>query len=326
MQTKWKQVLQRLSKIYSKGGIWIILLILVVIMSFVSDKFLTYDNIIAVMRQNSVVAIAAVGLSFLIMSGQMDMSSGQVANIAGVSVALLMVSGVPVPLAIVIGVAEGILIGFINGVVSTYLGVPAFITTLGMQYVLNGLMFIMTGGYPVINLPAGFLEIARGYMFNAVPYLVVIALTFTVVGAFVYKYTKFGRNIISVGCNSTASRLSGINVNKTMLLTFMLEGACCATAGIVWAARTSSGTPGAVTTLSLEAMSAVFVGGTTFRGSNQGLWGTLAGVLIIGVIKNGMNLMSISSYWQNLVLGIITIAVVAADSLKGIQIAQKGTK
>jgi len=322
---KEKQSIPDIARKVIKGaGVWLILLLLVVILSVFSDKFLTYSNLINVLRQNCVVGVTAVGLTFLILSGEIDMSAGVLANIAGCISALMMVNGVSVPLAIIIGILAGVFVGFVNGIACTFLGVPAFITTLGMQYILNGFMYIITGGYPIINLPESFLFLGRGYVFDVVPFPAIILLALTLIGAFVFKYTTFGRNVLSVGANRTASALSGINVKKTKILAFMVEGACCALAGLILTARIASGTPGSVTTLSLEGMTGVFVGGTTFMGTSMGLIGTLAGVLTLGVMKNGMNLIEISSYWQDIVLGVITISVVAYDGFRRIRVVKQG--
>ncbi|MDD2959763.1 MAG: ABC transporter permease [Lachnospiraceae bacterium] len=304
------------SKIYSVAnsmGAWLIILILIVIMSFINSKFLSVSNFINVFRQVCVVGICALGVSFVVLGGEIDLSSGMGATFAGCNAALLITKcNVPMWIAILIAVAVGALVGAFSGFIVTYWRIPSFIGTLGVQYIVQGLVLITTNSMPVTNLPDGFLFLGRGYIANIIPVPVIIMIIFFGVGAFLLKYTPFGRSVIAVGENAEAASLSGLKVNLTKMLMFTLGGLCAACAGIVMTARLSSGQPSSGADLGLQALAAVYIGGT-FKGS---MFNTLAGALVWGFINNSLNLLGVSAYWQKVVLGAIIILAVLLDAIR----------
>ncbi len=295
-----------------KLGSWLLIVVIAIIMTFSSDKFLTSANFINVLRQVAVVLIAAIGISFVILGGGFDLSTGMNATFAGCNAALLMKNlGWSVPAAILAAVFIGVVLGTLNGLVVTYLKVPPFIATLGMQYIIQGLIFITTNSMPINGLPESFNVFGRGYV-GVIPVPVIIMLIFVAIGQVILKYTKFGRSVIAVGENETAAKLSGLNVNITKVAMYSFCGFCVACAGIVLASRMSSGQPSSGGDMALQGIAAVYIGGT-FKGS---IINTMAGTLVWGFMNNALNLLNVDAYWQKVVLGIIIIAAVLFDTFR----------
>lgn len=309
------------AKIADTLGAWMLIIVISAVMMFASDKFLTPDNLLNVFRQIAVVCIGAIGVSFVILGGGFDLSTGMIATFAGCNAALFMKNlGWDMYLAMAVAILIGVLIGTINGLLITYLKIPPFIGTLGMQYVINGLIFVTTKSVPITGLPKEFLTIGRGYIADFLPVPVVIMLVFVLAGHILLKYTVFGRSVVAVGENETAAKLSGINVNLIKVSMYSLCGFCVSCAGIVLAARLSSGQPSSGADLSLQAIAAVYIGGT-FKGS---IVNTLAGALVWGFMNNALNLMNVNAYWQKVALGIVIIGAVLFDTLRA-KLATKNT-
>lgn len=303
---------EKFAMLFRSMGIWFIVIIFVVLLSIINHNFLSRTNLINVIRQNCVTGVAALGVTFVVLCGEIDLSQGSLAALTGCQCALLMTKysmGIygAIAVALLTGIGCGLFIGFIV----TYVKVPAFIATLGMQYVFNGITLLITNSKPVIGLPKEFVVLGRGYL-GSVPVPVIIMLTLFAIGAFVLKYIKFGRDVLATGENQVAARLSGINVNCTKMLVFVISAVMASLAGLMLMARLSSGQPTAGSDMSLVALSAVFVGSS----SNGGVLSTLAGVCVIGLINNGLNLMEVNSYWQYVALGGIIIIAVAIDKLR----------
>lgn len=299
--------------IIDKLGAWLIVLVISVLLTIVTDTFFTVSNIINVIRQITVVSIIALGSSFVVLGGEIDLSTGMAATFAGCNAALLMTkAGMSITLSILIALVVGTLVGTFTGWIVTKLSIPAFIGTLGMQYIILGMTLVFTKSMPVINLPEKFLVIGRGYIAEIIPVPTIIMAVFFVIGTITLKFTTFGRSVISVGENPVAANLSGLNVTRTKILIFTICGFCSAAAGIIQASRLSSGQPGSGADLSLQALAAVYIGGT-FKGS---MVNTLAGALAWGLINNGLNLLRVSAYWQKVALGSIIILSVLLDIVR----------
>ncbi len=305
---------QRVKDILNTLGIWTILLLLFLFLAVTTgDTFLRSTNLINLVRQICVNGVIAIGATFVVCGGEIDLASGKMAALAGCGSAMLIVDyGMNTWLAILIALLVGVVFGGISGVVVTLLKVPAFIATLGMMYVLDGLVLLMTRGTPITGLPDEYVAIGRGYA-GPIPIPVIILLVLVLLSAFVFRYTQFGRNIVTVGENAVSSRLSGINVAAIKIAVFAVGGAMSAAAGVMLTGRLSSGQPTAADDLSLTGMAAVFVGGTSSTNTQGAALKTLAGALFIGMINNGMNLLEINAYWQKIVLGIIIILAIAMD-------------
>ncbi len=302
-----------IAKIADKLGAWLLIIVIALIMTFANDKFMTGSNIVNVLRQICVVSIGAVGVSFVILGGGFDLSTGMIATFAGCISANLAVNyGWNLWLAILVAVLVGMVIGTINGLLITFLKIPPFICTLGMQYVVNGLILVMTKSVPITGLPDAYLYLGRGYIGNWLPVPVVIMLAFILVGHILLRYTVFGRSIIAIGENETASKLSGLNVNLVKVMMYTFSGFCVSCAGIVLTARLSSGQPTSGADLALQAIAAGYIGGT-FKGS---VINTLAGTLVWGFMNNALNLMNVNAYWQKVALGIVIIAAVLFDTFR----------
>ena len=259
----------------------------------------------------AVTGVVALGATFVIMSGEIDLSQGGIVCLCGCFCAhMVMNMNVHYIPAIIITILLSMIAMSLTGAVVAFLRVPSFIATLGVQYILSGFVLLLTNSQPITGLPKGFTNIARGYLFGrVVPTVVVILLVAFFIGAFVLKYTLFGRNVIIVGANKQTAALSGINVPKIKIAAFAVAGACSALGGIILASRLGSGQPSSGSDVSLMALAAVYVGGA----SKSSVINTLAGVLIIGMINNGLNLMSIAPAWQNVTLGSIIIGAVILD-------------
>lgn len=310
---KQKKKVNIVARVADKLGAWLLILIIGVFMAFANNKFLTGSNIINVLRQMCVVTIGAIGVSFVILGGGFDLSTGMIATFAGCNSAALIVNyGWSIPTAIILAITIGIFIGTLNGVLITFLKIPPFICTLGMQYVINGLILVTTKSIPITGLPDAYLVLGRGYIAGFLPVPVVIMLAFVIVGHVLLKYTIFGRSIVAIGENESAAKLSGLNVNLIKVAMYSFCGFCVSCAGIVLTARLSSGQPTSGADLSLQAIAAVYIGGT-FKGS---VINTLAGALVWGFMNNALNLLNVNAYWQKVALGAIIIAAVLFDSFR----------
>jgi len=306
------------SSIWNNLGVWLIDIVLILILSFTSENFMTSTNIINVVRQICVNGIIALGATFVVLGGEIDLAQGTMVALLGCVCAKLMVDlQMNFILAIVITLIVGLIIGILAGLIVSRLHVPSFIATLGLQYALTGMVLLLTNSQPISGLSDSFKFLGRGYVgFMPVP-TIILAVVY-LIGAFVIKYTQFGRNVLAVGENAKAAELSGINVERTKTLIFAIAGLCTALGAVVLAARLGSGQPSSGSGASLQALAAVFVGGT----SGGNVTNTLAGVLLIGLINNGLNLLAVDSAWQDISLGVIIVGAVAFDVFKSMRAAK----
>ncbi len=302
--------IKKIAKIANDMGAWLLIIVVALFLTFTTDKFLTADNILNVLRQTAVTAITALGASFVVLGGEIDLSTGMASTLAGCNAALLMTKlnfGV-IP-SIIVAVLIGCLCGMVTGLIVTYFKISSFMASLAMQYIIQGIILITTNSMPITGLPDSFMVLGRGYVGNFLPVPIIIMAIFFIVGAILLKYTIFGRGVMAIGENAEAAKLSGLNVNLTRVAMFVVCGFCSAFAGIVQASRMSSGQPSSGTDLSLQALAAVYIGGT-FKGN---MLNTLAGALAWGFVNNGMNLLGVNAYWQKVVLGVVIIVAVGFD-------------
>jgi ribose transport system permease protein len=313
MTMKKKPIVSQAISVASNMGAWLLILVIALLLTVFTDTFASWTNIINVIRQTAVVSIIALGASFVVLGGQIDLSTGMASTFAGCNAALLITKmGFDTFPAILIALVIGTLIGVMTGSIVTFWGIPAFIGSLGVQYIIQGFILITTNSMPISGLPEKFLMIGRGYIGKVIPIPVVIMAVFYIIGVIVLKYTIFGRSVIAVGENAEAAKLSGLSVKKTKVLMFAICGFCASFAGVVQAARMSSGQPGSGSDLSLQALAAVYIGGT-FKGS---MLNTLAGALAWGFVNNGLNLLGVNAYWQKVALGVVIIAAVLFDIVR----------
>jgi ribose transport system permease protein len=305
----------RAGEILMKGALYIALLVMVVVLSLLTDKFLTGRNLLNILRQISIQGVIAVGMTMVIITGQIDLSVGSVTAFAAVVVALLMRSGVPIPMAIPATLLISAFWGLVNGFVTAKFKLHAFLVTLGTMTLVRGVTYTLTGGYPVSNLPQAFGTIGGGYLgFLPLPVLYMIAIY--AIGTLILKKTPFGRGIHAIGGNAEAARLSGIALFGSKIWVFVITAMLSAVAGIVLGSRLMAGSPEIGFGWELEVIAAVIIGGTNLFGGEGSLVGTFLGVLFIGVLTNGMILLNVTPYMQDVVKGLVIVAAVIINSLE----------
>ena len=288
------------------------LLGLIVVLWILTPHFLTVSNLLNVAQQATIIAIIAVGMTFVIITGGIDLSVGSVLAFAGVVMASALQSGVPLPLALLIGLGVGLLSGVINGLLITIGRLPPFIATLGMMSVARGAALMFTEGRPISGFSEGFRSIATGEILR-IPTPVVIMIVVYLIAHFVLKRTKLGRYTYAIGGNEEAALLSGINVRLNKTLVYGIAGLLSGLAAILLTARLNSAQPIAGMNYELDAIAATVIGGTSLLGGEGTVSGTLIGALIMAVLRNGLNLLSVSSFFQQVVIGSVIIFAVLID-------------
>jgi ribose transport system permease protein len=306
-----------------EAGVFIALLVLCLFLSFATDSFLTSLNLLNVGRQVSLLGIMAVGMTFVLISGEVDLSVGSTYAMSGLATGMLIVLGWSLLPALTVGLAVGLAIGLINGVLSTYGRLPSLIATLGMLSVVRGAALLMTSGQPVtVNVRKGavpevfdtFTAMGQGYLFTIIPMQLVFFIIVAVIAWIILSYTNFGFRIFAVGGSAKAARVSGISVNKVKIWAFVLMGFLAALAGILSMAFLPSGQAGRTGLgLELDVIAATIVGGASLSGGEGTILGTILGVLIIGVMRNGLVLMGVSPFVQELMIGLVIIIAVGID-------------
>lgn len=283
-----------------------------------TDRFLSLNNISNILIQISVLMIISSGLTFAVASGEFDLSVGQVASLSGVLVAGLMIwSGLPVAAAIALAVASGVVIGVVNGMLVTRLRIPSLIATLAMGPIALGVNYAYTSGDSIYaSMPASFYYIATGKV-GVVPVPVIIALIIVGVFYILLNKTRLGRGVVATGANIQAARLSGIPVNRCRQIALALSGLGAAMGGVMLTARLGTGQSGAGDAYLMDSLTAVFLGMTAFKPGRATVQGTLVGVVIIGMLDNGLNLLGAPFYLQNVVRGLVMIAAVSLAVMRG---------
>ena len=296
-----------------EAGIALVLLIAAAYLSFSTTTFLTIGNLSILARQISLTAIIAVGMTMVILLGDIDLSVGSVVALATVVTGFLIVkAGVPFPLGVIAGLLVGALIGFLNGTLVIKTGVPSFIVTLGMMGVARGFALVITKGSSISGLPSTYLKLGQGYWLG-VPIPVILLIVIAIVVHIFLSRMKTGRHIYFTGSNSEAALLSGINVNKIKLLVFTLCSTLAATEAVIETARMNAAQPAAGVGYELTAIGAVIIGGASLFGGEGSILGTLLGATLLGLITNGLILLGVSAYWQQVFSGSIIILAVTMD-------------
>ncbi|MBS1750091.1 MAG: ribose ABC transporter permease [Bacteroidetes bacterium] len=301
------------SNIISRYGIFIAFIVLCILLSVATPHFLTGQNLLIILRQVSVNGILAIGVTFVIIAGGIDLSLGSVVALTGVVAAgYAHPNTYPLIVPLLIGLFTGVGVGLINGLVITLGKVAPFIVTLGMMTMARGLALVWSDGRPVSNLSPAFNFIGGGdWLYIPVPILLFVLVV--VVSYILLNNTTIGRYIYAVGGNEQAAKASGIRVNAVKLFAYIICGGLAALAGIVLASRITTGQPNAGIAYELDAIAAVVIGGTSLMGGRGTVTGTVVGVLIIGIINNGLDLLNVSSYYQQIIKGVIIIGAVLLD-------------
>ena len=289
------------------------LLLLCAVLGLLTPYFLTFSNLLNVLQQTSINAIVAVGMTFVIITAGIDLSVGSIVAFAGVVLGTALQAGLPIPLAIVAGLAAGVACGLVNGVLITRGRLPPFISTLGMMSVARGAALVFTNGRPVSGFASEFRALATGELFF-IPLPVLIMVGVYGIGHFLLTRTKVGRYAYAVGGNEEATKLSGVDVHFHKMVVYALSGLTSGIAAVVLTARLNSAQPIAGIMYELDAIAATVIGGTSLMGGEGTLLGTLIGALIMGVLRNGLNLLGVSSYLQQIIIGSVIITAVLVDA------------
>jgi ribose transport system permease protein len=303
----------------------IALVVMVVAISLMTDSFLTSENCWNIMRQISVNLCLSIGLTLIIITGGIDLSVGAILAFAGAIMAGLLKHGIPLaPFdiilefttwgAIISGILAGTTLGAINGVAVTTFRIPPFVATLGMFSIARGLTMLWTGGFPITGLGMDFALIGTGRLVGA-PIPVWITLFLVILFVLVTRRTVLGRHIYAIGGNERAALLSGLRVNRIKLWVYTLSGALCGVGAMIVTARLDSAQPNAGLGYELDAIAAVVIGGTSLSGGKGSILGTVLGCLIIGVLNNGLFLLNVSPFWQQIIKGIVILIAVALDRM-----------
>ncbi|WP_342491053.1 ribose ABC transporter permease RbsC [Bacillus sp. FSL R5-0422] len=307
----------RFDNIMQKLGPFLGLIILVAIVSILNPAFLEPLNILNLLRQISINALIAFGMTFVILTGGIDLSVGAILALSSALTAGFIVSGMDPILAIIVGSIIGAILGMVNGLLITKGKMAPFIATLATMTIFRGLTLVYTNGNPITGLGSNyaFQLFGRGYFLGIPVPAITMLLTFIVLWVLLHK-TPFGRRTYAIGGNEKAALISGIKVPRVKIMIYSLAGFMSALAGAILTSRLNSAQPTAGTSYELDAIAAVVLGGTSLSGGRGRIVGTLIGVLIIGVLNNGMNLLGVSSFYQSVVKGIVILIAVLLDRKK----------
>ncbi len=314
-------------RIISKYGIYFVFIIMVIAMSVASPVFLTPRNLMNIVRQVSVIGLISLGVTLVIISKGIDLSSGSVLAVAAVVAASFGQTGdwhakmfpnlpeMPVIVPLLAALAIGLLCGAVNGTLIAKTGIPAFIATLGMMVSARGLALLYTDGRPVSSLTESYQYIGQGYILG-IPVPVLIYLTMAFITWVLLNHTKFGKNVYAIGGNIHAAEVSGVNVQRNLIKIYAYAGLLAGLAGMVLSARVNTGQPGMGVSYELDAIAATTIGGTSHSGGIGTIGGAFVGALILGVLNNGLNLLGVSAYWQQIIKGCIIVGAVIIDMRK----------
>ncbi len=302
-------------KFFQTYGILIVLILLVVFFSLITDAFFSLKNLFNILRQVSIMGIIAVGMSFVMLTGGIDLSVGSLLAITSVVGSSLMVKGgmSPVP-AMLIAMLVATAFGFITGCIVEFVDIPPLITTLGMMTVIRGVAYIVTNGLPVYGLPESIKMIGQGYIW-VIPVPVLVMICIFLIGGFILNRTHFGRYFYAMGGNEEATRLAGINIRAMKIGTYTWNAFLTSIAGVILMTRINSGQPSAGDGTELDVVTAVVLGGVSMSGGEGKLSGVLIGTLIMGVLSNGLIIMNVGEYYQMVVKGLVLILAVGFDRI-----------
>jgi len=301
------------TQIWSKYGIYIAFLLLVVVISFLSPAFLKPTNILNILRQTSINGIIAVGMTLVILTGGIDLSVGAIlalASVVATSFAQGEDTGLFIPM--LVGLLVGFLCGGLNGIIIAKKRIAPFIVTLGMMTVARGAALVYTNGRPVIELNSSFTKLGSSY-FLGIPIPVIIFVIVVLLGMYLLKLSRFGRHVYATGGNESSAIISGVRTERVLIWVYSIAGMLAGLSGVVLSSRIMSGSPSIGTAYELDAIAAVVIGGTRLNGGVGTIAGTIIGALIIGVMNNGLDLLNVSSYWQQIVKGVIIVAAVLIE-------------
>ena len=301
-----------LAELYSRYGILLILVVALIAGAILSPAFLVPSNLVSVAKNVGVYAIMALGMTRLLIGGGVDLSAGSNVAMCSVVAAVVFNSTENSLLALVAAIIVGALVGAINGYFISYIGLLAFIVTLATQMTVRGLAYLLAGGAPVFGAGDTFVFLAQGNVLG-IPMILVVVLAATAVMAFVMSRTSHGRYLYAIGGNAEAAGASGINVKRQLFINYVVMGAICGLAGVIYAGRTNSGLPAGGVNFEFEAIIGCVLGGTSMAGGIGNVVCSIIGVFVVGIINNVMNLCSVNAFWQQVVKGIVILVAVLLD-------------
>ena len=303
----------------SYGTILALIVIILIFTVLRPSTFATFANFINISRQMSLLAICALGATLIMCVDEFDLSIGTIASFGGVVAAKLATGGMPFIGCLVIAVVLSALLGFMNGFIVTTFNVMSFIITLAASTMIYGFTYWISGGTTVFKgIPADFTVVGTGKLFD-IPYLTIIMIILAVVFYLLLKKTAFGRKLYAIGGNATAAGVSGINVNWSKTIAFMIAGAMAGLSGILMASRLGSAHPTGADSLCLNAFAAIFIGKTLFKEGVPNIVGTIVGVAVFSVLSNGLTILAVPSYIQNIITGLVIMAAVVIQKITSTQ-------
>lgn len=307
--------MQKFGAIYNKYGTFIVLLVLVLIISLMNPKFLTMYNILNVFRQVSINGLIAFGMTFVILTSGIDLSVGAILGLSGMILGLMITAGVPDYLAVLSVLLIGAMLGLFNGVLISKVRLQAFIVTLATMTMFRGVTMIISDGIPAMGLTndAPVLDFfSQGSIFG-IPFPMIIFIIVFFILLIILQNTVFGRGVYAIGGNEEVARLSSMPTDRIKTMVYVISGLMSALAGVILTSRLSSSQPTAGMSFELDAIAAVVIGGTSLAGGRGRLFGTFIGVLIIGVLNNGLNIIGVSAFYQQFIKGLVILLAVILD-------------
>ncbi|EHR32532.1 hypothetical protein HMPREF9709_01463 [Helcococcus kunzii ATCC 51366] len=304
----------KIKDFFRKFGIYIIVILEVIIFTSTSSNFMTLTNLMNIIRQASIIGIVSVGMTFVILTGGIDLSVGGVIAVSGVIASKLMTSGYPIILACIIAILSSVLVGIVNAYFTHEYNLNSMIVTLATLQVLKGISYLITGGIPIYGFDPKYKIIGQGYL-GPVPIPVIIMLSIFLIGFIFLSKTSFGMKVYSIGGNMEASRLSGVDIRKNRYLVFIICSILASIAGLVLLSRVNTAQPDAGFGYEMDVITAVVLGGVAMSGGEGDLAGVLGGVLAIGILSNGMIHLGISEYVQWIAKGLVLLFAVSYDKV-----------
>lgn len=313
MNMEQKKMKKRMKGIqFAERNLLFILIALVVVLSFSTNRFLSYNNLTNLLRQTSIIGVIAVGMTFVIIAGGIDLSVGSTLAFSSILASMMMRSGLPIFVAIILALLCGSALGALMGIIIHNGHVPPFIATLGGMTIIRGAVMLISSANKISGLPKQFTNFAVA-KYLGIPGMVVVWVIMIIIGLFIAKYTVFGRNIYAIGSNEEAARLSGVKIGLTMYSVYAFCAFSSSIAGILMTARLGTGVPTAGTGYELDVVAAVVVGGASLTGAVGSIWGTVLGTIIIATIRNGGNLLGINTFLLDIIVGLLIVFAVLFD-------------
>ena len=292
----------------------VLIVLIIVTMSNLNQYFFSFSNFRAMSVGMAPTAVIVIGMAILLASGGFDLSVGSVMALSSTVVAMLLLAGVSIPVAVIAGIMLGAVAGLANGLLVTGLGINPLIATLGTMSIARGIALVLTEGFSLSSLPPEFAWIGKA-SWAGLPVLVILTLALVIIFDLAVRHTRFFRQVYFIGANEKAAMLSGINVKRVRIITYMLAGMLSALAGVLLASRLMSGTPTAGNGIELQVLAAAVIGGASLRGGEGTIFGAFLGVVFVALINNSMTMLAVSIYWQMIVIGTVLVSAVALDML-----------